>query len=209
MSVGLFIDGAYVSKTFKDYMDYKKLRDHVEAWTTDTIDEGYYFDSIAGDGRTDKFLTALSVPAPRGPVLRVKTYPLQTNLISWPLALGGKPVVHPDNPSISYEQTTQKSVDVGLVFHMMRSYRIRNWTKLVLAAGDADFYEPVQYLVEQENVDLYLVGSLRNISERLRPYAREILEIDQYPLHNNLQLARCIERSSSSSATRAIPSFVQ
>lgn len=195
MSVGLFIDGAYVHKSFANYMDYKKLREHVENWTDDTIDEGYFFNADTGHGRTEKLHNALSVPAPRGPGLRVKTYWSQTKQLYWPSKYGGKPVEHPDYSGTAYEQTTQKGVDVGLVFHMLRSYQNRKWDKLVLAAGDGDFYEPVQYLVEVENVELYLIGSLRSISERLRPYARAILEIDQEPSQISLRFAGCLERS--------------
>jgi uncharacterized LabA/DUF88 family protein len=73
----------------------------------------------------------------------------------------------------------QKGVDVGLVFHLMRSHSKKSWTKLFLFAGDSDFYEPVQHLVENENVFLMLVGTLATISQELRPYAREIVEIDK------------------------------
>ncbi|MBI1807422.1 MAG: NYN domain-containing protein [Ignavibacteria bacterium] len=89
--------------------------------------------------------------------------------------------MHPTIPDMQYELTTQKAVDVGLIYHMTRSFHKRHWTKLVLAAGDGDFFEPVQNLVEGE---LYLVGSLNAISEELRPYARKIFEIDKEPLHS-------------------------
>ena len=70
---------------------------------------------------------------------------------------------------------------------MVRSFYKRHWTKLVLCAGDGDFHEPVQNLVESENVDLYLVGSMRGISSELRPYAKKIFEIDQEPLCSQLK----------------------
>ena len=75
------------------------------------------------------------------------------------------------------------------MYHLVWSYHKRKWTKLVLAAGDGDFHEPVQNRVEVENVDLHLVGSLKNISEDLRRYARSVFEIDQEPLHSQLRLA--------------------
>lgn len=186
MSIGLFIDGAYLLKTFKDHIDYVKLIKHIEETLGDTVDEGYFFNADTDPPKAEKLHNALTLPLPRGPGLRVKTYWLQTKQIFWPKQLGGQPVTHPDNPEIQYEQTTQKAVDVGLVYHMVRSYHKRKWTKLVLIAGDGDFHEPVQGLVESENVDLYLVGSIRNISTKIRPYARNIFEIDQEPLHSQL-----------------------
>ena len=101
---------------------------------------------------------------------------------------GGGPVLHPTIPDTQYEQKSQKAVDVGLTFHMVRSYHKRHWTKLVLAAGDSDFHEPMQSLVEGENVELYLVGSVNTISNQLRPYAKKIFEFDEEPLHSYLRL---------------------
>jgi uncharacterized LabA/DUF88 family protein len=188
MSIGWFVDGAYVWKTYKEHLDYLKLRKYLEAELGDTIDEAYFFNADTDPPRAEKLHNALTFPPPKGPGLRVKIYWLQKKLLFWPKQLGGLPVVHPDNPNVQYEQTSQKAVDVGLVYHMTRSHNKRKWNKLVLAAGDGDFHEPVQNLVEVENVDLYLIGSLRSISEELRPYARGIFEIDQEPLHSQFKL---------------------
>lgn len=190
MSIGLFIDGAYIWKSFQqERIDYLKLRQFIEEELSDTVDEGYFFNADDDPPRAEKLHNALTFPPPRGPGLRVKIYWLSRKPLYWPRQLGGMPVIHPDNPDLQFELVTQKAVDVGLVYHMTRSYHKRQWTKLVLAAGDADFYEPVQNLVEIENVDLYLVGSVRSVSESLRPYARTIYEIDQEPLHSRLRLA--------------------
>jgi len=92
--------------------------------------------------------------------------------------MGGGPVVHPTT-GVQYELTQQKAVDVSLAFHLTLSYSNRKWRKLFLAAGDGDFKTPIQYLVEFENVDLFLIGSLSTISEELRPYARDIIKVDE------------------------------
>lgn len=189
MAIGVFIDGAYVAKVFRDRMDYVKLRQLIEQELGDSIDEAYFFNADENPPRAQKFHNALAFPPPKGPGMRVKIYWLQRKLLWWPKRLGGLPVIHPDDELVQYELTQQKAVDVGLVFHMIRSFSKRKWTKLVLAAGDADFHEPVQYLVETENVDLFLVGTMATIAETLRPYARKIFEIDQEPLHSTLTLA--------------------
>lgn len=188
MAIGVFIDGAYIAKVFRERMDYVKLRQLFEQELGDVIDEAYYFSADDDPPRAQRFHNALAFPPPKGPGLRVKIYWLQRKLLWWPKRLGGQPVLHPEDDTVQYEQTQQKAVDVGLVFHMIRSFSKRKWTKLVLAAGDADFHEPVQYLVETENVDLYLVGSMATTAETLRPYARRVFEIDQEPLHSSLLL---------------------
>jgi uncharacterized LabA/DUF88 family protein len=106
----------------------------------------------------------------------VKLYWLQRKPLFWPSTLGGGPVVHPTSGE-QYEITQQKAVDVGLAFHLMKSFARKGWTKLFLAAGDGDFHEVVQHLVENENVSVFLIGTMNSISEELRPYATEVIEL--------------------------------
>ncbi len=75
--------------------------------------------------------------------------------------------------------TVQKAVDVGLAFHLMRSFAKRKWSTLFFFAGDADFYEAVQHLVEHEDVNLVLIGTLHTISQDLRPYARSFVDLEK------------------------------
>jgi len=190
MSVGWFVDGSYLFKLWgnlhrADNLDYLRLRKLLEAKFCDpqageTIDEAYYFnaDPDPPTARQNAFHNALAYPPPGGPGLRVKLYWLQKKQLSWPQRLGGAPVVHPTTGE-RYELTQQKAVDVGLAFHLMRSYARRQWRKLLLAAGDGDFHEVIQYLVENEDVSLVLIGTMDTISEALRPYAATIVEIDK------------------------------
>ncbi len=183
----MFIDGAYVSKVFPSRIDYLALRQMIERETGDVIDEAYYFDADSDPPQATKLHNKLAYLPPSGPGLRVKIYWLHKRLLTWPKAMGGEPVIHPESQK-QFELVTQKAVDVGLVYHMTRSFHKRQWRTLVLAAGDADFHEPVQSLVESENVNLYLVGTNGSISQELRPYARKIFEIDKDPLRAELQL---------------------
>lgn len=198
MVIGVFIDGAYVSRVYPGRIDFLTLRSVLEREAGDVVDEAYYFNADDDPPKATKLHNKLAYPPPGGPGFRVKIYWLSRKLLNWPKALGGKPVLHPQTGK-QFELTTQKAVDVGLVYHMTRSFHKRKWTKLVLAAGDADFHEPVQNLVEGENVDLYLVGTMASISQELRPYARRILEIDREPLLGELQLK--VEPKQSASST--------
>ena len=190
MAIGLFIDGAYASKIFPR-LDYAKFRLEIEAHLGDTIDEAYYFNADDDPPKATKFNHFLTVPPPKGPGFRIKVYWLSKKKLFWPLGLGGQPVMHPTIPDLQYELASQKAVDVGLAFHMVRSFYRRKWTKLVLFAGDGDFHEPIQALVEGENVELHIVGSLEKktasgevkkgtISGELMPYGK-IIAIDEEP----------------------------
>jgi hypothetical protein len=178
-----FIDGAYLFKAWQalqrsDRLDYLKLRGYLETTFQARIDDAYYFSANPDppNAGANAFHNALSYPPPNGPGLRVKLYWLQRRPLSWPAAWGGGPIVHPKNGQ-PFELVHQKAVDVGLAFHLMRSYGQRKWRKLFLAAGDSDFHEAVQHLVEHEDVELTLIGSLESISGELLPYARTVVQL--------------------------------
>jgi uncharacterized LabA/DUF88 family protein len=178
-----FIDGAYVYKVWQglrraDRLDYLELRRHLETAFADRIDEAYYFnaDTDPPNAKANAFHSALSYPPPDGPGIRVKLYWVQKRQLFWPSSWGGGPVLHPETAR-PFELTQQKAVDVGLAFHLMRSYGHRKWKRLFLAAGDSDFHEAVQHLVEHEDVELILVGTPGTISGELLPYARRVVNL--------------------------------
>jgi uncharacterized LabA/DUF88 family protein len=191
MSTGAawFIDGAYVFKVWQGLkngarLDYLKLRTYLEATFEDRIDDAYYFnaDNDPPNAKANAFHSALSYPPPDGPGIRVKLYWLQKKALFWPASWGGGPVIHPVT-SQHYELTQQKAVDVGLAFHLMRSFGHRKWKRLFLAAGDSDFHEAVQHLVENEDVDLVLIGTPGTISGELLPYARSVINLNDIAEH--------------------------
>lgn len=191
MSTGAawFIDGAYVFKVWQGLksgarLDYLKLRSYLETTFAERIDDAYYFnaDSDPPNAKANAFHSALSYPPPDGPGIRVKLYWLQKRPLFWPASWGGGPVLHPVT-SQHYELTQQKAVDVGLAFHLMRSFGHRKWKRLFLAAGDSDFHEAVQHLVENEDVELVLIGTTSTISGELLPYARSVVNLHDIAEH--------------------------
>ncbi len=191
MKSAWFNDGAYIMKAWnplntQSKLDYIKLRKMLETTYLsggdgEKIEDAYYFsaDLDPSTSKLNSFHNALAFPPPGGPGLRVKLYWTQKKALYWPSQMGGGPVVHPVSGA-QYEQTTQKAVDVGLAFHLMRSFSRRKWGTLFLAAGDSDFHEVVQHLVENEDVKLVLIGTMNTISEELRPYAQSIFELDKH-----------------------------
>ena len=190
MAAAWFVDGEYMRKVWlgmhrTDRLDYLKLRKLLEDTYCDQaagekIGDAYYFnaDQDPPTAKANAFHSALAYPPPSGPGLRVKLYWLQRKPLYWPSHMGGGPVVHPSSGD-QFELIQQKAVDVGLAFHLMRSYSHRKWEKLFLAAGDGDFYEAVQHLVEHEDVQVVLIGTLNTINDELRPYAADIVKLDE------------------------------
>lgn len=189
MNAAWFVDGAYLYRVWGDlergdHLDYLALRqglerNYCEADKGDRIGEAYYFnaDPDPPSAAQNAFHTWLQYPPPNGPGLRVKLYWLQRRELRWPAHMGGGLVLHPET-GVNYVQTIQKGVDVGLAFNLIRSFSKRGWKRLFLAAGDSDFHEPVQHLVENEGVDLILIGSRNSISTELLPYAREMVYLE-------------------------------
>ncbi|MEO8029669.1 MAG: NYN domain-containing protein [Gemmatimonadota bacterium] len=188
MSVAWFVDGAFVHRCWSrlqrnDHLDYLKLRQYLETQcaaggTSDGIEDAYYFHA-EGDplsARQSAFHNALAFPPPNGPGLRVKLYPSEKRRLNWPPGMGGGTVVHPQT-GVPYEFIHQKAADIGFAFHLVRSHARRGWTTLLLAAGDGDFAEVVQHLVEHDNVKVLLIGNLDIVSEQLRPYARAMVDL--------------------------------
>ena len=178
-----FIDGAYLYKVWQslkrsDRLDYLKLRQYLEGKFGKQIDDAYYFNSDpdVASAKQNAFHSALAHRPPDGPGIRVKLYWLQKKPLFWPTSWGGGPVVHPETAR-HFELVQQKAVDVGLAFHLMRSHDHRKWRTLFLAAGDSDFHEVVQHLVENEDVHLILIGSEQTISAELMPYARAVIKV--------------------------------
>ena len=185
MSAAWFVDGSYAYNCWKAVgtrrqIDYTRLRKEIEDDADMAIGEAYYFGTDKNVSSATQnssilqnaFHRAIAIPPPDGPGLRVKLYWLQTKKLSWPQSLGGSPVMHPDYDDIQYELTSQKGVDVGLSFHLMRSFSKHHWKKLYLVAGDGDFHEVIQHLVENEGVEVTLIGTRSTISAELGPYCK-------------------------------------
>ncbi len=85
--------------------------------------------------------------------------------------MGGGPIVHPDTGE-QYITKAQKAVDVGLAFHLMRSFSKVKWDKLYLVAGDGDFHEVIQHLVENEGVNVTVIGTPGSVSGEVAPFVR-------------------------------------
>jgi uncharacterized LabA/DUF88 family protein len=183
MGTAWFVDGAYALKAWgrvsarEERLDYSLLRAEIEDDAGEQIGDAYYFscDNDPPSAAQSAFHRYLASPAPKGAGLRVKLYWLQSHALHWPKRMGGEPVVHPDTEE-AFVQKTQKGVDVGLAFHLMRSYSKRGWKKLYLVGGDGDFHEVIQHLVENEDVHVTLIGTADSISGQLAPYADNVVD---------------------------------
>lgn len=79
--------------------------------------------------------------------------------------------MHPETGE-QYITRSQKAVDVGLAFNLLRSYGNKDCNKLYLMAGDGDFHEVIQHLVQNENVEVVVLGSTGSVSGEIEPFVK-------------------------------------
>jgi uncharacterized LabA/DUF88 family protein len=181
----LFVDESFVYKIWKasehgniNYTDLRRVLEEKYLDSESRITEAYYFnaDDDPPKASTSAFNEQLKILYPNGPGFRVKLYWLSKKRIFWPSSMGGGQVVHPETGA-PFVQATQKGVDVGLALHLIKSFHRRHWRTLFLAAGDGDFSEVIEYLVEEHGVDVYLIGAEGSVSVELQQYVRGLIEI--------------------------------
>lgn len=183
MGAALFVDGGYAIKAWATVadgakMDYLKFRKFIEEEAGEQLGDAYYFncDNDPPSAAQNGFHNFLRSAPPRGAGMRVKLYWLQTKHHEWPTHMGGGRIVHPESGE-QYVTKAQKAVDVGLAFHLMRSFNKVKWDRLYLVAGDGDFSEVIQHLVENEGVHVTVIGNSGSISSELAPFV-QIIEFD-------------------------------
>lgn len=171
MAIGLFVDGAYLDiawrKISSQRLDFARLRNMIEQHCDDRILEAYYFDSDP-ERRRDSVYRMLQQHG-----FRVKLYPsTYEDIID-----NNGAVVRDSRTGEPLRRLRQKGVDVGLALQMLQSHARCAWSRLVLIAGDADFTEPVQRLVEQHNVRVTLIGLPEKTSSLLRSYTESRIDL--------------------------------
>ena len=168
--ISLFIDGAYLSITWREIssaqLDFRKFQAAITQHCHEDIVESYCFDATA-NGRSNEYYAAMQRCG-----IRVKLYEYAYEDVfdethCRVVSAAGVPV----------RRRIQKGVDVGLATHLLDSHRRRHWSQLALVAADADFAEPVQRLVEIYDVALTLVGIPERTSHALRPYATHFIDL--------------------------------
>lgn len=176
--IGLFVDGSFLRKAWREQnagaiLSYDRLRSVIERETADRIAVAYWFDAQFPDAPPNDRQRAALLRAG----FRVKTqYRVVRETVH---DCSGRVVTDPltNQPLQTYRQ---KGVDVGLARTIEHSQSTENWQHLVLAAGDADFAELIEDLVERRRVRVTMVGAERSISLAFRPFIDRIIDLEHH-----------------------------
>ena len=133
MAVGLYLDKASIDIAFKSVdgreINYPALMSYIEDQENDRLVESYAFDATQDGG-----WSACHYRLARAGIIP-KVYRMGYESFT-------------DGSGELRQRRVQKGVDVGLALQLMKSHASRKWDRLVLAATDADFAEPIQRLFE-------------------------------------------------------------
>jgi uncharacterized LabA/DUF88 family protein len=173
VSASLFIDGAHLSISWRSFacghIDFRLFRRELEERTCDTFVEAYCYD--ANETATPNAYFKAMGHAGIRVELRYYAYEQVEGE-------NGVTIIDP-RTSKPVRRRIQKRVDTGLSVEILKSYHRHRWSRLVLVAGDDDFTEVVQYLVEEEGVRLTLVGLRERTSYNLVSFAENEVDLRQ------------------------------
>ncbi len=164
------IDGAYLFNYGRTRpFDYLKLKNElVRLGGGGAIHESYYLNATrdpAADGQ-NAFHTWLKSAAPRGPKIRVQLYSLKEMHVT---------CGHCGN---QFDREVQKGVDVGIATLIVKLAAQNVYDRLILAAGDGDFEDAIDYVKSDLHKEVWVCGSQANLSPDLQSYADNVVWLE-------------------------------
>jgi len=163
------IDGAYLFSFGKAHpFDYLKLKNEMTRLNGGAIYESYFLNSTQ-DPFTDAqntFHAWLKSAPPKGPKLRVQLYRLKDLHSTCP------------NCKHQFDRQVQKGVDVGIATLIIKLAAQDVYERLILSAGDGDFEDAISYVKSELHKEVWLSGSVDNLSTDLQSYSDNVLWLE-------------------------------
>lgn len=163
------IDGAYLFSHGRTRpFDYMLLKHELERLNGGPLHESHYLNSTrdpAADAR-NAFHTWLKSAAPRGPKIRVRLYGLKDVRVSC------------SHCGLPFDREVQKGVDVGIATLIVKLAAQNVYDRLILAAGDGDFEDAIDYVKSEMHKEVWICGSQLNLSADLQSYADQVIWLE-------------------------------
>ncbi|EQC37352.1 hypothetical protein SDRG_05569 [Saprolegnia diclina VS20] len=168
----LIIDGQYASIGARGLaggkIDFKLLRSTLETLVGAEFSECWYFDHEPISAKSayqsqNPFISALKLAPPLGPQFQVKMYAMK------------KYKCHCPSCGHSFTQHVQKGVDNGLATKMLSLAYEDMADRIVLFAGDGDFYDTLDLVRNVRRKDLWVVGYRDSVSADLQQLASKVI----------------------------------
>lgn len=164
------VDAAYLMKAAPGRFDYLKLKKLLTGLCGGEFFESYYLNATPNPptDQQDAFHTWLKIAPPRGPKMRVQLYKLKE--FRWRCSHC--------NQNISRE--VQKGVDVGIATLILKLAAQGQYERLVLAAGDGDFEDAINYVKSELHKEVWIAGFEESVSADLQSYADQVIWLNEY-----------------------------
>lgn len=162
------VDGAYLMKAAPGRFDYVKLKTQLEAKNGEIFFESYYLNSTPNPptDQQDAFHTWVKSAPPRGPKMRVQLYKLKDMHVCC------------SNCSTEFDRQVQKGVDVGIATLTLKLAAQDQYERLILAAGDGDFEDAINYVKSELHKEIWLSGFANSMSSDLQSYTDKVIWLD-------------------------------
>ncbi|CAK4666603.1 unnamed protein product [Aphanomyces euteiches] len=174
----LIVDGSYANIGARNLpvgrIDYMELRSDIEKLVGTPLAECWYFDheqkaSVYPD------VKKLKLAPPLGPQFQVKTYSTK----------GYK--CHCPRCDFQFHQKVQKGVDNGIATKMLSLVYENLVDRLILLAGDGDFYDTLDLIKNVRRKDLWVFGFRTSVSPDLQQLASRVIWLeDLYGVHDEV-----------------------
>lgn len=148
-------------------LDYLRLKAFLEGLSGASFFESYYLNSTSDppSDQQNSFHAWLKRAPPHGPKMRVQLYNLKEMHIRCP---NGEYMVH----------QVQKGVDVGIATLALKLAVQDRYERLLLAAGDGDFEDAIDYIKSERHKEIWLCGFASSMSADLQSYADRVIWLD-------------------------------
>ncbi len=165
------VDGAYVNyfKGGKVKVDYLKLKAVLEAKNNRPIDKSYYFIAVPNlqyDGSNEFYRFLERSTSNGGLNMEVKIYQFKNTNNTCPSC------------KHKFSRPVQKGVDVGIATLIIKLASEGCYDRLILTAGDGDFYDAILYVKSSLQKDFWVNGYEGSLSDGLSRLATEKILLD-------------------------------
>ncbi|MGD0901538.1 MAG: NYN domain-containing protein [Terracidiphilus sp.] len=166
------VDSAYLMKASASLgkFDYLKLKGLLSKLCGDSFFESYYLNSTPNPptDQQDAFHTWLKSAPPRGPKMRVQLYKLKDLEVR---------CMHCNQAT---SRQVQKGVDVGIATLILKLASQNQYDRLILAAGDGDFEDAIDYVKSELHKEVWIVGFHDSVSADLQSYADQVIWLNDH-----------------------------
>ncbi|EQC37353.1 hypothetical protein SDRG_05570 [Saprolegnia diclina VS20] len=169
----LFIDGSYAASGARALvggpLDFKQLRAALETLVGGEFSECWYYDNERMDNpksplpSQSAFVSSLKLAPPLGPQFQVRLYPMKACKCFCPSCGNG----------VSHQ--VEKGVGNGLATKMLSLTYEDMADRVVLFAGDGDFYDTLDHVRNIRRKELWIVGYRASVVPDIQQFASKVI----------------------------------